>query len=79
MTLILAVALIPPIFLFSRTESHYVFIIAAMAAGIYLLLVPAAKLFRSKNRRHAMDIFNRASYYPLVLLGVALIKVLLKG
>ena len=43
------------------------------AAGIFLLIIPAIRLYRSGNPRDAMSLFNRSSFYPLVLLvGVGL-------
>ncbi|NWF53213.1 MAG: UbiA family prenyltransferase [Syntrophaceae bacterium] len=51
-------------------KSTLTFLIGALAAGIYLLLIPAGKLFRSKDPQDAFLLFNRASYYPLAMLGV---------
>jgi 4-hydroxybenzoate polyprenyltransferase len=42
--------------------------------GIYLLLLPAWRLFRGQTRSQAADLFNRASYYPLAVLAVVLIN-----
>jgi 4-hydroxybenzoate polyprenyltransferase len=44
--------------------------------GVYLLLLPALKLYRSHNRSHAMALFNKASYYPAALLVIVLIKLI---
>jgi 4-hydroxybenzoate polyprenyltransferase len=46
----------------------------ALAAGWFLLLLPALKLKRSKLRREALELFNRASYYPPVLLVLVLLN-----
>ncbi len=43
-------------------------------AGIYLLLLPAWRLFRGQTQNQAADLFNRASYYPLAVLAVVLIN-----
>jgi 4-hydroxybenzoate polyprenyltransferase len=51
-------------------------LIAALAAGGFFLLWPAVCLFRTRDRKEAALLFNRASYYPLsllVLVGVALL------
>jgi 4-hydroxybenzoate polyprenyltransferase len=42
--------------------------------GIYLLLLPAWRLFRGQTQSQAADLFNRASYYPLAVLAVVLIN-----
>jgi 4-hydroxybenzoate polyprenyltransferase len=47
----------------------YLFI-AAMAAGFFLLLLPALRLFRTLSRDHASALFNSASYYPASLLAI---------
>lgn len=46
------------------------------AAGVLLLLVPAVRLCRSGDPLAAMTLFNRSSFYPLVLLVGVGIKVL---
>ena len=43
-----------------------------LGLGIYLLLLPAWRLFRSQTPGEAASLFNHASYYPLVLLAVVL-------
>jgi len=47
-----------------------VFFIAALAAGFFLLLLPALRLFRSQGREQASALFNFASYYPASLLVI---------
>jgi 4-hydroxybenzoate polyprenyltransferase len=42
--------------------------LAAVFLGIYLLILPALRLFRTKDRDEASMLFNRASYYPCILL-----------
>jgi 4-hydroxybenzoate polyprenyltransferase len=53
-----------------------ILICLSAAAGIYLLLLPAFKLFRSGNRSYAMALFNKASYYPATLLVIVLINMI---
>ena len=48
-----------------------------LVAGIYLLLIPAYRLFKSCNRQDALKLFNRASYYPVALLVVVAIRSLI--
>lgn len=55
-----------------RLSSFY--LAGALMAGGLLLLVPAWRLFRSPTPREASLLFNRASYYPLAMLGVVLIS-----
>ena len=39
-----------------------------LLAGLFLLLIPAFRLFKTQQRPQASILFNRASYYPLALL-----------
>lgn len=74
-SLFLAVALSLLLLSLSRTAiAPWAYIIAA-AAGAYLLLVPAWKLHGSLKAADAMRLFNRASYYPMALLGVTLLAI----
>ncbi len=50
-------------------------IVTVLCIGVFLLLVPAVSLYRSHDRTHAMALFNRASYYPLILLVVVLLRI----
>jgi 4-hydroxybenzoate polyprenyltransferase len=49
---------------------------AALAAGFFLLLLPALRLFKTRKRDHASALFNHASYYPVSLLAIAAIALL---
>lgn len=44
--------------------------------GVYLLLIPAWRLYRIRTRHAAMALFNRASYYPLAILIIVTLKVI---
>jgi 4-hydroxybenzoate polyprenyltransferase len=44
----------------------------ALAAGGYLLLLPAYRLYRTQDPALAAALFNRASAYPLAMLSLAL-------
>lgn len=46
-------------------------------AGIYLLILPAVRLFQTKDRDEASALFNRASYYPCILLVFAMITLVI--
>jgi 4-hydroxybenzoate polyprenyltransferase len=46
----------------------------ALAAGLFLLLLPAKRLEETQSAHQASALFNRASYYPLTMLIVVLIS-----
>ncbi len=48
--------------------------LATLITGIYLLVLPAVRLFQTRDRDEAAALFNRASYYPFVLFLFALIS-----
>lgn len=69
-TIILAL-LIQPILIYSSKIGFQPFmIVLSFLLGTGLLLPPALQLYRTRQRTHAMALFNRASYYPLVMLVV---------
>jgi 4-hydroxybenzoate polyprenyltransferase len=53
------------------------FLLAAAGLGVWLLLLPALRLVEANDRRHAMDLFNKASYFPLSLLAVVMARLVL--
>ena len=61
---------------FSQIESKLPFGIVALIAGASLLLPPTFQLYRSAERHRAMVLFNRASYYPVVMLLLIVINIL---
>jgi len=66
---------------FQLSPVHYppIYLIAALTAGVYLLLLPALRLWGSRSRQDAMTLFNRGSYYPLLLMGIVLIKAMVNS
>jgi 4-hydroxybenzoate polyprenyltransferase len=50
---------------------------AFFVAGLYLLVIPALRLYKTKERQHAIELFNRASFYPLVLLVIIVVKIMI--
>lgn len=46
----------------------------ALASGVFLLLIPACQLYKSRNPRDAAALFNRASYYPPAMFVVVVIS-----
>ena len=73
-SLILALALNVVLLVFSPAGVHIVHITASLAAGVYLLLIPAIRLYRSRGRAEAAYLFNMASYYPVALLGFSVMR-----
>ena len=55
----------------------FAFISVSVAVGVYLLLLPALKHYQSCKPTDAMALFNKASYYPMALLAVVLIKMII--
>lgn len=53
------------------------YVCAAFLTGLYLLVFPAVLLYRTKNRLQAIRLFNKASFYPLVLLVIVTVNILL--
>jgi 4-hydroxybenzoate polyprenyltransferase len=52
------------------------FIIGFALVGFYFLLLPTITLFRTDENSHAMILFNKASYYPLAMLVVVVVKLI---
>jgi 4-hydroxybenzoate polyprenyltransferase len=53
------------------------YLVACLIIGTFLLIVPAYRLYKTKDRFEAITLFNRASYYPPALLVVAVVQSLL--
>jgi 4-hydroxybenzoate polyprenyltransferase len=73
-TLTLSVILSAVLVLVSPLKFKPGLMVLAVAVGVYFLLVPALKLYRGQAKEQAAALFNRASYYPLALLSLALIN-----
>ena len=73
----IAVGISMILFFFSKTRFELPFVGLALLIGGYLLLLPAYRLYRPRNRTFAMALFNRASYYPMALLLVVLLKLII--
>ncbi len=65
------------VFSFAQADYGLFYVVLALAAGGYLLLLPALNLHKNRDRAKAMALFNKASYYPVALLGIVLIKILI--
>jgi len=65
------------LFLNSPIGFNALFISGSLLVNCYLLILPAWRLNKSKARSQAMTLFNRASYFPLALLGFVIIKIII--
>ena len=52
-------------------------LLALAALGVWLLLLPVLRLVQTKDRRQAMDLFNKASHFPLSVFVVVLVRLVL--
>jgi 4-hydroxybenzoate polyprenyltransferase len=50
------------------------YLVGALFSGFYFLLLSAYRLYKTKGPQDASTLFNRASYYPLVMLLVTIIS-----
>jgi len=55
-------------------ESSRFYLVGALLAGTYFLVIPGYRLYRGKSSADAFALFNRASYYPLAMLGVTVVS-----
>jgi 4-hydroxybenzoate polyprenyltransferase len=61
----------------SPLELTLVHLLAITGLGIWLLLLPVLRLVEENDRSRAMELFNKASHYPLGLLVVVLVRVVI--
>ena len=66
-------------FFYSKIDYESIFVLAAGFAGLYFLVGPAWQLYKTQKREEAMALFNKASYYPLALLVVVLVKLVFQS
>ena len=52
-------------------------LLAVAGLGIWLLLLPVLRLVEENDRSRAMDLFNKASHFPLSLLAVVMVRLVL--
>lgn len=60
---------------FSQKGFEPIYLVLAAGFGVFLLIWPAIRLTYFGSTEAAMVLFNRASYYPMVLLGVVLLRI----
>lgn len=56
---------------------HPIHLLALAGLGIWLLLLPALRLVESGERSQAMNLFNKASHFPLSVFIVVLVRLIL--
>ena len=72
-TLSLSIALSAEVFQVAPLQVPFPLYLAILVGGVYLLFIPAVRLYTTKNRDEASALFNLASYYPLLLFMLALL------
>jgi 4-hydroxybenzoate polyprenyltransferase len=68
----LSVALSPLVLGLSPARLPSLLVAVGLGCGIYLLLLPGWRLYRTRAPAQAAALFNQASYYPLAMLLVIL-------
>ena len=53
-----------------------VYFVAALGINVWMLLLPALRLNETMRRNHAISLFNKASYFPLAVLGLVLVRIM---
>ena len=79
--LVVVMALNPVLWSVATPQGAFPFIgiAASFCAGVYLLLAPALRLYRTRQRTDALALFNRASYYPVAMLVIVILNMLLSN
>lgn len=72
-TLCLSIMLSALLFRITPLQIPFPLYLAMLFGGVYLLLLPAFRLFQTRDRIEAAALFNRASYYPFLLFIFALL------
>jgi 4-hydroxybenzoate polyprenyltransferase len=75
-TLTVSAVLLSFLFWWRAPTWNWIAALTAAVTCVCLLLVPVLKLYTKQNRNQAMALFNRASYFPLVLLLLSLAGIL---
>jgi 4-hydroxybenzoate polyprenyltransferase len=73
-SLALAVAMSLVLFWATPNRVGPMYLVGSFLAGLLLLLLPAYRLYTGSSPREAIVLFNRASYYPVVMLFVLMIS-----
>ena len=75
-TLSISVVLSALLFAAAPGRPSVVTVILVVAAGVYMLILPAHKLYKTSGRVQAGDLFSKASFYQPVVFGLFLIDML---
>lgn len=73
-SLVLAVGMSIALFWMTPNTPGPLYLLGSLLAGFFLLLVPAYKLSRDPSSTQAFTLFNRASYYPPVMILAVIIS-----
>ena len=73
-SLLLAVAMSIVLFWMTPNRLGFQYLVGALLAGYFLLLLPAYRLHKGESPEEAIALFNRASNYPVVMLFVVMIS-----
>jgi 4-hydroxybenzoate polyprenyltransferase len=66
-SLAIAVAMSIALFWLTPARLSAFYFVAAIPAGVFLLLLPAWRLYTFRTAAHASALFNRASFYPVTM------------
>jgi 4-hydroxybenzoate polyprenyltransferase len=72
-TLLLTLAFLALAFNLGQKPADPGIVLLALLVSVVLCILPALKLLKVKNRTQSMILFNRASYFPLAMLGMVLL------
>ncbi|MFH0812586.1 MAG: UbiA family prenyltransferase [Pseudomonadota bacterium] len=73
-SLVISVVLSFVLFWFTQAKPNYLYPVAVLIGGVYILLIPAYLLYKTETLEEASNLFSRASYYPMVLLGIVVLS-----
>ena len=59
----------------SPLSFNALYLVATVLITFFMLLQPALRLAENQARRHAMELFNKASYYPLATFVLVLVRI----
>jgi 4-hydroxybenzoate polyprenyltransferase len=76
-SLIASVLLSIVLLFYTPTRLDPLYFVATLVIGLYILVIPGYRLYKTKASREAARLFSRASYYPFVMLVMVIVSVLL--
>ena len=76
-SLVLTVLLSLVLYWFITISLNPVYAFGALVIGIYFLLFPAYRLYKTKAPQEAVKLFGRASYYPAAMLLLLVVSLIL--